>query len=471
MPEDVSFELGLLLTAMSTTAGMLALSLSFQCAAPFYALNFTSRELFLQGLNNSMIGLKRKAFVSLRQLICIKAFGNGPTNPLWTSFGFQGPRTTNDVLFSQKQKQDGKGGEGGKEGEEGEEEKGSAIPALKTDPVASPEFDFSPYIVTVEEAKRNSSNSPLYYDAIIVGSGCGGSVVCERLASQGKKVLLIEKGRYLHRNEMTGSEEMFDQLYERGGLCVTDDTAMAVLAGSAFGGGTAVNWACCLEPPRYVREEWATKHGLRKFILPAFQHSLDTVCERLGVVGGRYGGRLDQNVNNQMLIDGCHNMGYHVRVAPNNMVQNAQSEKDRGEVGVGDRHGLKQSMVETYLKDAFQTGNVDLLDQTEAVEILHEENNNGLGKNRAVKGVLVSSSLGLENVKEEMLFAKVVVVSGGSINSPALLLRTEQTSSFCDFNESGMLGRNLRLHPVVGIMALSDHVVDIWNGAPMTTGK
>ena len=42
-------------------------------------------------------------------------------------------------------------------------------------------------------------------------------------------------------------------------------------------------------------------------------------------------------------------------------------------------------------------------------------------------------------------------------------------SSECDFNESGSLGRNLRLHPVVGVMAVCDQVVDIWNGAPMTT--
>jgi hypothetical protein len=105
---------------------------------------------------------------------------------LWTSFGFQGPRTTNDVLFSQKQKQDGKGGKGGEGGEEGEEEKGSAIPALKTDPVASPEFDFSPYIVTVEEAKRNSSNSPLYYDAIIANIiPAVSSLSCTRLQTRG----------------------------------------------------------------------------------------------------------------------------------------------------------------------------------------------------------------------------------------------------------------------------------------------
>ena len=125
-------------------------------------------------------------------------------------------------------------------------------------------------------------------------------------------------------------------------------------------------------------------------------------------------------------------------------------------------------MLETYLKDAFRTGNVNLLDETEAEEILHktsqqEDKEGKEGKRskqkssssssssssrrrrrrRTVSGVLVKGSHG----KLYKMFANVVVVSGGSLNSPALLLRTEKKSSECDFNESGMLGRNLRLHP------------------------
>ena len=122
-------------------------------------------------------------------------------------------------------------------------------------------------------------------------------------------------------------------------------------------------------------------------------------------------------------------------------------------------------MLETYLKDAFRTGNVNLLDETEAEEILHNESqqedkegkrskqksssssssssSRRRRRRRTVSGVLVKGSHG----KLYKMFANVVVVSGGSLNSPALLLRTEKKSSECDFNESGMLGRNLRLHP------------------------
>ena len=60
---------------------------------------------------------------------------------------------------------------------------------------------------------------------------------------------------------------------------------------------------------------------MKKFVKPEFQRSIDKICTRLQVTGGKYGGVLHQNINNQMLIDGCHTLGYHIRAAPNNMVK------------------------------------------------------------------------------------------------------------------------------------------------------
>jgi len=346
-----------------------------------------------------MIGLKRKAFMSLRQLVCIKAFGTGPTNTFWPGMGYQGPRTTPEVMQGQHH-----------------------------DPPEQREFDFTPYLLNgkhdTNEVVANRVQS-LQFDVVVVGSGCGGAVVVERCAQAGLKVLLVEKGQYYRREELSGSEEAMDKLYERGAMCVTEDTGMAVLAGATFGGGTAVNWACCLEPPRYVREEWAEEHGLTHFLEPSFQKSLDTVTARLHVVGGKYGGRLNQNKNNQMLIDGCHALGYHVRVAPNNMLQSSVDEKDKGEVGVGDRHGLKQSMVETYLKDGFNTGNVRLLDGVRVNHVLHGRRKQGSGgRQRTVRGVSCQFEQG-DTVAFDLTNVGTVVVSGGSLNSPAVLMRTE----------------------------------------------
>ena len=126
-------------------------------------------------------------------------------------------------------------------------------------------------------------------DVVIVGTGCGGSVAAAVLSQAGHQVLVLEKGQYLRSEAITGTEEQgFDQMYERGATVVTEDSGVAVLAGSTFGGGSAVNWACCLRTPSYVREEWSSRYGLARFGPSSreFSHALDAVTRRLGVKEG-----------------------------------------------------------------------------------------------------------------------------------------------------------------------------------------
>ena len=310
--EHVAFEVGLLLSAMGSTLGMLALTGSPSLAGPFATLPRDARERALAGFATSALAPKRKAFAALKQLICVKAFGPGPRNPLWSAVGYAGPRPSREVMRDAEAQ-------------------------------GRPERDYTPYLLdlapykvkakTEATATAPSSSTPDRYvipagafDAVVVGSGCGGSVVAARLAAQGRRVLVLDKGLYLPRAALTGTEEEFDRLYERGGTAVTEDTSLVVLAGATLGGGSTVNWACSLEPPEYLRREWAAPpHGLAHFVSPAFQRSVDRVTNRLGVVGGKYGTRgglpLKQNRGNRILLEGCRRIGVSVKVAPNNMVQ------------------------------------------------------------------------------------------------------------------------------------------------------
>ena len=54
-------------------------------------------------------------------------------------------------------------------------------------------------------------------------------------------------------------------------------------------------------------------------------------------------------------------------------------------------------------------------------------------------------------------------MSCGAINTPALLLRSKIP------NPNGLIGKNLRLHPVVGCVAALPREIKVWDGAPMTT--
>ena len=191
-PKKSCQELGLLLSVMGSSVGMLALTLSPSLAGPFHTLNPQQREEVIVGLSNSMLGPKRKAFASLKQLICLQAFAPGPRNALWPALGYPSPRSSAEVDRDASQ-------------------------------AGRPEKDFTPYLLDFSTVSQSSVTiSRGEYDAIIVGSGCGGSVVADRLAQNGFRVLVLEKGPYLTRAQMTGTEADFDQLYENGGIAVTE---------------------------------------------------------------------------------------------------------------------------------------------------------------------------------------------------------------------------------------------------------
>ena len=111
-------------------------------------------------------------------------------------------------------------------------------------------------LVQVDAAK--SDLLELEADIVVVGSGAGGGVIAARLAEAGRDVLVLEAAEYLAeadlpRNEMDG----FNQLYLDRGLTATSDLSLGILAGSAVGGGTMINWTTCIEPPAAVRADWA----------------------------------------------------------------------------------------------------------------------------------------------------------------------------------------------------------------------
>jgi choline dehydrogenase-like flavoprotein len=418
-PPDVLREVGLLLTAMGSRIGMLVLTGNFSA---FDNLARPEREAALIGMMSSRFEAKRKVFVALKGLIGLHALGFSRGEPLWRALGYPGPG-------------------------------GAEVAAAAAKAAGRDEYIFHMINNTI------SSDTTMAFDVVVVGSGCGGSVVAAELASVGHRVLVVEKGSYYQRSEISGVEgEAFDKLYEGGGLLTTEDTGVAVLAGATFGGGSTVNWACSLRTPEKVRREWAVDYGLKSFApgSATFDASLDAVCGRLGVTTEG----IAHNRNNQLLLDSCEALGYDITVTGQNMDDVTADAPGAHFIACGDRYGIKRSTPETYLRDAATAKTPALFaDRCFTERVVHE-------KGRVVG--IDARVVGADGVTEYRLHvaAPVVVVACGAIHSPALLLRSNLP------NRHGQIGKNLRLHPVMGVTAIMpDDAKDvaIWNGAPMTT--
>jgi choline dehydrogenase-like flavoprotein len=283
-------------------------------------------------------------------------------------------------------------------------------------------------------------------DVVVIGSGSGGGVVAGELAGAGLDVVVLEAGEHREEADFPADElSALRHLYWRGGLNLTEEGNVAILAGATLGGGSTINWQNCVRPPDAVRERWAADHGLVGLADDEFEVHLESVLERISATNDC----TDLNGVNQRLADAADALGWGWSPAVRNTDRTTYSPDTAGHVGYGDRTGSKQGTLATYLRDAAEAG-ARIVCRAPATRVLVED-----GHAAGVEAELLLPSGGRRPLTVR---ATTVVVAAGALETPAVLLR------------SGIggpaVGRYLRLHPVPMITGLYDEDLRAWWGPP-----
>ena len=274
-------------------------------------------------------------------------------------------------------------------------------------------------------------------DVCVVGSGAGGAVAAFEAAHAGRSVIVLERGPAWSETDLVPREaEGSARLFWDRGLAATEDLGVVLFAGRALGGGTVVNWMTSLRLPDDIRAEWEALGA------DGMGHELDVhyaaVEERIEVNTEES----IQNAQNAALARGLDALGKPWSVIP----RNARGCGDCGHCGYGCRAGAKRSSARTYLADAVALG-VRVLADCEARTITTASGN--------VTGVMA-----IAGARRITVRAARVVLAGGAIGTPALLLR------------SGLggpnAGRRLFLHPVPAVFARYADPIRMWSGVPQS---
>ncbi len=289
-------------------------------------------------------------------------------------------------------------------------------------------------------------------DVCVIGSGAGGAVVAARLAEKGASVVVLEEGGAFDRDAFDMREETaYPRLYQERGARATADLAITVLQGRAVGGGTVINWTTSLRVPGPVLDHWARHHGVSDLDAAALLPHFEAVERRLSIRPDV----LDAvNANNRVLWDGCERLGWSKALVP----RNVSGCLRLGYCGMGCPVDAKTSMDRTYVPDAIAAGarvyaNVRVT-QIDAAG----------GRATAVFGDVRDPATDLPTGRRVVVRPRAVVVSGGAINSPALLLRS-------GLDANGRVGRRTFLHPVVASIALFPRPIEGWQGAPQSVAS
>jgi choline dehydrogenase-like flavoprotein len=290
-------------------------------------------------------------------------------------------------------------------------------------------------------------DTTLEADVVVVGSGAGGGVIAGTLAQAGLKVVVLEAGGYFNEADFNQSELWaFQNLYWRGGPTPTADFNLGLQAGACLGGGTTVNWTTTLRTPSWVREQWAGEHGLEGVDGPEFDRHLDAIWQRNSVNDQCS----DFNGPTQRLKEGAEKLGWSFQTITRNTDAATYDPVSAAYLGFGDQSGSKQSTMKTFLQDAFDAG-AEILVRCRAERLLVEG-----GRAVGVQAGFADQATGA--TAQVTVRAPRVVVAGGSLESPALLLR------------SGIggpaVGKNLRLHPAIAVLGIYAEDQQAWWGPP-----
>jgi choline dehydrogenase-like flavoprotein len=304
----------------------------------------------------------------------------------------------------------------------------------------------------VIDGSAAASDLDLSADVCVIGSGAGGAVAASVLSAAGLSVLLVEEGGYFTTADFDMIEaHTVPKLYQEGMQRTTADLAISVLQGRAVGGTTVVNWTTSFRTPEDVVDHWQKKHAVGGFKYADLVPHYEAIEARLSIH------QVDEtamNRNNKKLYEGCKALGLACEPTRRNVYQCMQT----GYCGTGCPINAKRSMLVTLVPDAIDAGARVLFRCR--VDRLKVEG----GEVKSAECTLLDASGYAVTGKRATVKAKRFVLSGGAINSPAVLLRS-------GLNEGGLVGTRTFLHPTIGVSGLYDEPIEVFYGAPQTAAS
>lgn len=301
----------------------------------------------------------------------------------------------------------------------------------------------------VWNAGQLTANQTVECDVVIVGTGAGGGTAAEILTQAGLDVVLVEEGplrssRDFHLNE----RDAYRDLYQESAGRVTKDGSFTILQGRAVGGSTTINWTSSFRTPAETLKHWGMERGVEGVSEQELAPWFERMEKRLDIQP--WG--LPPNANNHVLKAGCEALGWGWASIPRNVT----GCWNLGYCGMGCPVNAKQSMLVTTIPSALNNG-ARLYYRARAEKVLVEGSR--------VVGVQCSG------MQENGVFptpvsltirARHVVLSGGGINTPGILLRSKVP------DPHRTIGKRTFLHPVNMVFARFDDEVAPWSGAPQS---
>lgn len=315
------------------------------------------------------------------------------------------------------------------------------------------------------------------YDFIIVGSGAAGAASAWRLCQKGYKVACLERGKELDASEYPTTSSNWETKKQKEFNPVTSvrqgysdypvedqNSPIAICNFNAVGGSTILYSG---HFPRFqprdfkiksndgLSEDWPITYNELK---PYFELNEEEMS-----VSGLVGDPMYPDIEKllppipigqagELIAKAFNEKGWHWWPSPSAISTRSHKGRDAcinlGPCNTGCPQGAKSSVDVTYIARAKQLG-LDLYTNCFVDSILV--------KDQKAEGVEYFDDRG----NRHQLFAKNIILAASAIGTPRLLLNSKDDSSGEGIaNSSGLVGKNLMIHPLGYVEGIFEETLD-----------
>jgi choline dehydrogenase-like flavoprotein len=308
-------------------------------------------------------------------------------------------------------------------------------------------------------------------DVVVIGTGAGGGPLLARLAERGLRVVALEAGPNLDPEQFTTDEvegTRINWMSERLSGGATPTAFGPNNSGWGVGGGT-LHWGAFTPRPdaRDLRLRRETGESADWPIDPAELGRYLVEVERLIGVSGptpypwdaerRYlEPPVARNAPADLVAEGCSRLGITATDAPAAILSRSREQPHHGtrhadqrlgSIHQGERYGSKATTANTFLPAAVEVG-AEIRPESMAIDVERD------AQGRVVAVVYLHAG------REVRQRCAALVLAGGGIETPRLLLRTGLA------NSSGQVGRNFLAHGGTQVWGRFDEQVRGYRGYP-----
>ncbi len=300
----------------------------------------------------------------------------------------------------------------------------------------------------VASGRELAGDVTLKADAVVIGTGAGGSISVRELARAGLDVIGLEEGGHHTPRDFDQDEaRMIPLLFQEEGGRTTRDLAIRVLQGRGVGGSTVHNTNLCKRTADEILDLWTRRYGIAGCSPAEMRPAFEQIERELSVAPIP---EAFLNPNNDALRRGAAALGWKGAVLSHNRVGCQLS----GFCELGCSYDAKQNALKVVVPQALASG-ARLFADVRAERVTHEA-----GRVTGVDAVaLGANGEGRVRVRVD---AKVVVLAGSAVGSAAVALGSGLPDPF------DQLGRDLRIHPGAVVAGVFDERLESWRGIPQS---